>query len=110
MKKIWILPLLCIEILLATACEKEDLHSYPKVWKAVSDEPVLHCDWSPCDLAIEATKQACQSLANSLCDTVWVDITCCQDGEVTLALVWVAPCSPNCTDVADPVRSKHEGY
>ncbi len=59
------------------------------------------CGWKPCDQAIAETKQAYQALANTLCDTVWAEVACCQDGAATYALVFVAP---------QPARCREQGF
>lgn len=77
------------------ACEKED--SFPiETPKTIAGlEPVpLDCPWTPCDQAIAETQAAYQALANSLQDTLLIDITCCSDGFETYALVLVVPNKP----------------
>lgn len=61
-----------------------------------------HCVFLPCKDAIEEVRLTYQQLANDLCDTVWMDITCCQDEITTYALVFVAPNSIKCrTEAAE---------
>lgn len=73
------------------ACEKELPTLVHSALLAPSNRPVSDCAWTPCEQAIAETKRAYQALANSLCDTVWVEITCCQASEEAFALVFIAP-------------------
>ena len=86
--------ILCSVLVAILSCEQEfiylDISERENIIENTYEE-VGDCGYTICDIAIAATKEQYQGLANSLCDTVWVDITCCQDGFVTYALVLVAP-------------------
>ena len=54
------------------------------------------CPYDKCDEAIPYWGNYYQDLANELCETIWFEVVCCQDGYIAYALGYVEPNSPYC--------------
>lgn len=95
--------LLTALMLLVLACQKEPIApNRPEISKSVQSDKTPICAWDPCELAIANTKKAYQPFANAICDTVWVDLTCCYGDYETYALVIVPPVRKRCWVAWEP--------
>lgn len=109
--------------LLISSCTKEQFNIEPNLdtaynpvpriltkeevaeWQKNPEKKAIHrrgptdptdCPYEECDKAIPYWGNFYQDLANELCETIWFEVVCCQDGYIAYALGYVEPNSPYC--------------